>query len=862
MKKNKLANTLGIEIREGVFYERPDCEAKSQQNFFDHIVKLLLIFFGCAGVMYCLGDSFDLLYNSTHVLLALAFVSLYFLAMQSMRKKGRRLMMGAGVLLALFLIYFNREALQNSLQYLYSMIAESYNSYYGFHLPLFDTGKPEEGAGSIALFVLMLPVSFLLACSGAHSSRIRYSIAAFLPYMVLMMASGHMPDALPMYMVLGSFLGLTVIGNIAFCGDFFPRVHTDHASQSGLRGLAVCCMILFFAVSAYLGYGLFYPKVENVLGPIRYTVYNSSFRELYEQIRTGYSAGGINGGQINGGGKLKFNHTVHLIVEADTDVDQYTYLKGYVGEVYNGSGWNALPASAYRSETWQALSGYDEYDIMSMSYLLSESAGELLPDLTEVRWFVRLPDEHVGDGSYLCHPYAGLVSDGDGTVMNTAWLTRAAGGVLENAYDAYYYPDEGGWTGAGFSALQDDIITMQNLIGDAITDDVSDLLNYAQLERLYRAFVYEYDLEVPDRVSRLRDEYAGMTFKTVAEAVQFVQEEVSKDAVYTLLPERCPYGEDFIEYFMYEQKEGYCTYFASAAVMIFRCLGIPARFAQGYIIPPVHAGAEVSIDDSYAHAWAEIYVDGFGWMPVEVTPGFGGLPGAFTPDLNQTQEAPPEEPTGTEQDTAQSEEDSEPTLPTMNTAQTAEASSATEEGSAHTAQSGTEETVSGNAFIHENGGASDGTGRSDENVGTVISASALRTVRNIALLTVLLLAAAGFLYSHRRARVAARRRKFNQKSSRNSFLAVYRALCHMSARYYIPVEDDSDPHELSLYYPVEEELWADIQHTAQEAAFSEHEITEDKKRLMLGVYHKCCRHAAGKLSFMKKLAFYIWDGYR
>ena len=42
-------------------------------------------------------------------------------------------------------------------------------------------------------------------------------------------------------------------------------------------------------------------------------------------------------------------------------------------------------------------------------------------------------------------------------------------------------------------------------------------------------------------------------------------------------------NEDFVKYFLTESKEGYCTYFATAAVLMYRCAGIPARYVEGYV---------------------------------------------------------------------------------------------------------------------------------------------------------------------------------------------------------------------------------------------------------------------------------------
>ena len=61
--------------------------------------------------------------------------------------------------------------------------------------------------------------------------------------------------------------------------------------------------------------------------------------------------------------------------------------------------------------------------------------------------------------------------------------------------------------------------------------------------------------------------------------------------------------------------------------MMFRYYGIPARYVEGCLITPedarsMKAGEWYDLDDSHAHAWAEYYQDGVGWLPFEVTPAY------------------------------------------------------------------------------------------------------------------------------------------------------------------------------------------------------------------------------------------------
>lgn len=94
---------------------------------------------------------------------------------------------------------------------------------------------------------------------------------------------------------------------------------------------------------------------------------------------------------------------------------------------------------------------------------------------------------------------------------------------------------------------------------------------------------------------------------------------------YTLTPGDLPDwvtdGGKFLDFFLLESRQGYCTYFATAFVLLARAEGIPARYVQGYCVP-VQEG-RTSVYSGMAHAWPEAYLEGVGWIPFEPTPGYG-----------------------------------------------------------------------------------------------------------------------------------------------------------------------------------------------------------------------------------------------
>jgi transglutaminase-like putative cysteine protease len=89
---------------------------------------------------------------------------------------------------------------------------------------------------------------------------------------------------------------------------------------------------------------------------------------------------------------------------------------------------------------------------------------------------------------------------------------------------------------------------------------------------------------------------------------------------YSLSPGIPLQGADFVEQFLFEEKKGYCTYFASAMVVMSRAAGIPARYVEGYLTPyRSNQDGDYIVSADRAHAWAEVYQNGV-WMVIEATP--------------------------------------------------------------------------------------------------------------------------------------------------------------------------------------------------------------------------------------------------
>jgi transglutaminase-like putative cysteine protease len=84
-----------------------------------------------------------------------------------------------------------------------------------------------------------------------------------------------------------------------------------------------------------------------------------------------------------------------------------------------------------------------------------------------------------------------------------------------------------------------------------------------------------------------------------------------------------PPGQDSVDYFLFESKEGFFDYHASAMVVLLRAVGIPSRLAVGYALDASAFDAEnrrYNIREEHAYAWAEVYFPGFGWLAFNPSP--------------------------------------------------------------------------------------------------------------------------------------------------------------------------------------------------------------------------------------------------
>lgn len=167
-----------------------------------------------------------------------------------------------------------------------------------------------------------------------------------------------------------------------------------------------------------------------------------------------------------------------------------------------------------------------------------------------------------------------------------------------------------------------------------------------------------------DYLAREGLDLAAVSAQAVWSKAQAIVEHVSQSAYYSLQTQKMPSdSDDFAMWFLEESDTGYCVHFASAATVLLRAAGIPARYVAGYLVNARDSHiAEVT--ESNAHAWVECYIGNVGWVPLEPTPGNGVANTASGEATEPTQTTESPETTAPTEATPTASTDAPQTLPT------------------------------------------------------------------------------------------------------------------------------------------------------------------------------------------------------
>lgn len=324
------------------------------------------------------------------------------------------------------------------------------------------------------------------------------------------------------------------------------------------------------------------------------------------------AAGGIGNGEIGRVGQVSPSGTKLFQVYAQEKGT--LYLKGYTSGNYKNGIWKASKEEPLI---------YGGEAALDLPFLFPDlRLDELVTP--KKRWFLNDQDLSIHyqkkQDQNLLMPYFSEINGVEGVAAGDTNLVRN-GQSLD--VQVHYYP----MNNVQKMLKLDGLVSEKLLLGQQETPLEE---NYFRAMEEYQSYIEERYLQVPKDIKHFLEKKGPKRKNgaSLAEISSGIIRYFKTQYSYTYRPGLTPEGKDPVLYFLEEQKKGFCTQFASAAVFLFREAGVPARYVEGYKIQSSQWEEGVAQATDYdAHAWAEVYVKNVGWVPVDVSGETSGLQG-------------------------------------------------------------------------------------------------------------------------------------------------------------------------------------------------------------------------------------------
>lgn len=354
---------------------------------------------------------------------------------------------------------------------------------------------------------------------------------------------------------------------------------------------------------------------------------NKKIEEKVKFLR--YGENPLGEGQLNKKSRDKISGSAMEITMAKPET---MYLRGYVGDKYNQGKWENLPPKEYYQKLplTESLKRFDFNPLTQISRVVMIENAESKSNQIKIK-------NKDASSLYIYHPYELKEYDSIEDIKNwgDSFLTSEKSAGAKN----YKYDVADGQT-RKWTESYGKLFTMEDESSDEVK---SQLDKYFVAESYSNVDIYEKYIELSTNDVLALQPILGepkdpkrehMGYK---DAINRVQSYFKDNAVYTEKGGVEKANAEFVKSFLAAPK-GFDSQFASIATLMFRYYGIPARYVEGYVVShddvsKMRANKPYELPLKNAHAWTEIYVDGYGWVPVEVTEKFAEM--VSQPDLEK-----------------------------------------------------------------------------------------------------------------------------------------------------------------------------------------------------------------------------------
>lgn len=531
----------------------------------------------------------------------------------------------------------------------------------------------EYGDAGFFVCAVFVPVIVWLAAAVLWVRQMIMVYICIFPAVALLAICGAAGNVLGLFLIMTGIVTCHALLGIRRQGRMWGGTNAPLVERNRRRfnAVSVRSFVLAFAACAFLsvpGYFIARPALSLSLKPlhevsvrIQSSFINKAMEVLPEltagrlNLETEAVGSGVTDGQIGSDEGYLLSNVDDLSVSIDAKPVETIFLRGFVGAGYSDGQWNQPYGSTFDGAalSWKT-DGAARLYIQNLAFLRTAYAAEQSGDVPEVSPVEMTVERINANEKYTFVPYGVYLNDyytvdgGDGAIS----------GQTENE-DRYYFYFREDLTNAleSWNELDDTSSVMDRTEGAYraycisysslddidIAGGVSDspdleaaISSVEAGEKTEAELVGEYEAAVSDMQSLAELTSLVMSLNKWsgsgdAEAISaWIREYLADNYVYDKEP-GTDYGDsDALEYFLFDSKKGNSVQFASAAVLLYRMFDVPSRYVVGYELTKEMFSAqpdgtyEAVAEGENSQAWAEIYVDGIGWMPKDMTPGIIG----------------------------------------------------------------------------------------------------------------------------------------------------------------------------------------------------------------------------------------------
>ncbi len=587
------------------------------------------MFLGVTSAVLCTVTSLELTYDRRIFMLIMLISAILFYGLFTVLEtfpRGKLYGVGGITLFAIFVIIrFFAQIVKGTLTIVNNFL-KGFMNFTGSDVSLIQQKTSSDASVKFCTTLVVVMVGiYLVALISAFFYRKRRSyvfLVATIPFILLPLLVGRVGYFAHIFTYL--IVAVSIFGT--------RHLRTDATDRYMRQKLSIVLMAVGLGAGAFSW--LFIPpeRYENNMGRIEQVkntvVALTSWEkeDIFSWVKAYFNDDAIDYGRVGKKDGVSYTGETLLKLSGDVNEKHGLYLRGYVGDRYSKNRWKSLGSDEEFQKDLQELNklgiGPDSWHMKLRNELgesQSYSGGDIWQSGT-----LRIRNLAFGYGNYVV-PYLPTspfkMKENGRTTIDTLGID-----YIVEYFAIYPY------------VMRKDVLTQQYSIGTATTWTGNNQVEREQLKE----FAEKYYLATPDSVEDICNDFKqylsenGDLYQKYQngkvqenELIAAVKQYIAMDTTYTLMPGKTPSGKDTVEYFLKENKKGYCTYYATAAAVLLRSVGIPTRYVEGMYVSKeelaqgVESGQEIQVKDEDAHAWIEVFDDYYGFVPVEVTPGVG-----------------------------------------------------------------------------------------------------------------------------------------------------------------------------------------------------------------------------------------------